>query len=61
MNFSSNYIPKYTPPEERDLLTYLDEDPDQSFKKKQIVNFDIIHHQCRGDKMEHPKSYHQTI
>ena len=39
MNFSSNYIPKYTPPEERDLLTYLDEDPDQSFKKKTNCKF----------------------
>ena len=69
MNFSNNYIPIYTAPEERDFLMYLDdlkyekfmEDPDQSFKKTKIVNFDIIHHQCRGDKMEHNESYYQTI
>ena len=44
MNFSNNYIPKYTAPEERDFLTYLDdlkyekfmEDPDQSFKKQKL-------------------------
>ena len=69
MNFSNNYIPIYTASEERDFLMYLDdlkyekfmEDPDQSFKKTKIVNFDIIHHQCRGDKMEHNESYYQTI
>ena len=68
-NFSNNYIPKYTPPEERDFSTYLDDlkyekfmkNTDQSFKKTKIGNFDIIHHQCRGDKMEHSESYYQTI
>ena len=69
MNFSNNYILKYTPPEERDFLMYLDylkykkfmEDLDQTFKKTKIVNFDIIRHQCRVDKMELPESYYQTI
>ena len=56
MNFSGNYIPKYTSPEERDFLSYLDDikyenfikDPDQSIRQTKIINFDIIHHQCRG-------------
>ena len=69
MNFSNNYIPKYTPPEERDFLSYLDdikyekfmENPYQFFKKTKIINFDIIHHQCRGDKLEKPESCYQAV
>ena len=25
---------------------------DRYFKKAQVVNFDIIHHECRGDKLQ---------
>ena len=60
MNYSISHVPKYTSPEERYFLTYLDDkkcerfmqDPDKSFKNTKIINFDIIHHECRDDKLE---------
>ena len=69
MNYSNSYIPKYTPPEERSFLTYLDdkkyeqfmENPNKSFKKTKIVNFDIIHPECRGDALDKPLEYYQTV
>ena len=69
MNCSNGYIPKYTPPEERDFLSYLDdlkfscfmESPDEAFIKTKIVNFDIINHECRGDKMEKSYEHYQTV
>ena len=69
MNYSNSYTPRYTLPEERSFLTYLDdvkcdqfmENPDKSFKKTKVVNFDIIHHECRGDALDKPVEYYQTI
>ena len=29
--------------------------PDYHFRNKKVVNFDIIHHECRGDPLQ--KSY----
>ena len=37
------------------------QDPDESLKQTKIGNFDIIHHQCRGDKLKKPESYYQTL
>ena len=34
---------------------------DSHFSRAKVVNFDIIHHQCRGDKLDNPEQYHQTI
>ena len=59
-----SYILKYTPPKERCFLTYLDDikyerfmnNPDKSLKSIKIINFDIIHHQCRGDALSKPIS-----
>ena len=50
----------YTPHKERDFLSYLDDlkyeetmkDHDAYFKSVQIINFDMIHHQCREDPLE---------
>ena len=70
MNFSSgNYAPTYTPIEERDFFSYYDnlkykkffKDVDDSPKKTKIINFDLIHHECRGDELEKPESYYQTV
>ena len=69
LNTSNGYVPKYTPPKDRDFLTYLDDlkfehfkgNPDQSIRNTKIVNFDIIHHECRGDKREKLYGYYQTI
>ena len=68
-NFTGNYVPKYTPPEKRDFLTYLDdlqyqkfeENPDKYMKNVKIINFDLIHHQCRGDRLQHSEEHYQTI
>ena len=52
----NSYVPTYTPPEERDFLSYLDDlkyeeamaNLDYFIKNIKIVNFDIIHHECGG-------------
>ena len=44
---------------ERDMMSYIDHikcrtmrgDPDQHFHNVKVVNFDIIHHDYRGDKL----------
>ena len=68
-NFTGNYVPKYTPPEERDFLTYLDdlkyqkfeENLDKYMKNVKIINFDLIHHHCRSDRLQHSEEHYQTI
>ena len=68
-NFTGTYVPKYTPPEDRDFLSYLDdlkyekfqENPDNYMKNVKIINFDLIHHQCRGDKLQHSEEHYQTV
>ena len=68
LNASNGYVPEYTPPKDRDFLTYLDdlkferfmEDPDQAILNTKI-NFDIINHECHGDKLEKLYGYYQTI
>ena len=50
-------------------MTYIDNlkydnfvgDMDSHFSKAKVINFDIIHHQCRGNKLEKPEQYYQTI
>ena len=54
---------------EHDLMTYIDDlkyenfvhNMDSHFSQAKVVNFDIIHHQCRGDKLDNPEEYYQTI
>ena len=31
------------------------------FENVQVINFDIIHHLCRGDKLQNPEKYYKTI
>ena len=63
--FVNSYIPNYVPPDlkwyERDgFLTYIDQlkysgfmpDPDDYLKKATVINFDMIHGQCRGGQQE---------
>ena len=35
--------------------------PNYHFANSYITNFDIINHQCRGDKLENSKKYYETI
>ena len=65
--FKKNYnkLPWY----KRDLMTYYDhlkyqetiEDPNNYFKDKIVVNFDIVHHECRGDLLKKTYKEHKTI
>lgn len=67
--FRTKYTPVYTPPEERDFLSYLDDlkyeqtvkNTDEYFQKVKVVNFDMIHHMCRGDPLEKDISEHLAI
>ena len=36
-------------------------DPSYHFENAYVINFDIIHHECRGDKLENSKEYYRTI
>ena len=66
--YRSQYVPKYTPPEQRDFRSYFDDvkyeqtmrDPNNYFKNVKVINFDLIHHQCRGDPLEKTENEHYT-
>ena len=73
--FGQNYVPAYAekyfdlPWYERDLMrcySYLDykdmsDDPDNYFQHKNVINFDLIHHECRGDPfLKSGKEYKTT-
>ena len=46
-----------------DHLKYKDmsDNPDSYFKNVQVVNFDIIHQECRGDKLKGTYKDYRTI
>ena len=35
--------------------------PNYHFENAYITNFDLIHHNCRGDQLQRTKKYYQTI
>ena len=35
--------------------------PTKYFKDKQLVNFDIIHHECCGDKLQNSYKHYKTV
>ena len=37
------------------------DNPTQYFDTKHVVNFDIIHHECRGDKLKKACKEHNTV
>ena len=37
------------------------QNPDEHFEKTFITNFDLIHHQCRGDELSHSREYYETL
>ena len=68
------YIPKMPEKKKReqydhDLLTYFEdlkyeesiENMDSHFANAKVINLDIIHHECQGDKLNNPREYYQTI
>lgn len=46
-----------------DYLDYKDmsDDPDNYFKNKKVINFNIIHNQCRGDPSQKSNKDHKTV
>ena len=36
-------------------------DMDSYLNNAQVINFDIIHYVCRGDKLQNPEKYYKTI
>ena len=36
-------------------------DPDYHFENSYITNFDLIHHQCRGDELSYSRKHYETI
>lgn len=36
-------------------------DPEYHFENSYMINFDLIHNECRGDKLSFSKKYYQTI
>ena len=74
MTARSSYIPPYIKDnlkwyEKEGLITYFQQREYQEFKKDRdayinetkILNFDIIHHMCRGDKLEKTIKEHNTV
>ena len=73
--FGLIYIPEYAkdyhslPWYEKYLMryfSYLDykdmaDNPDYYFDDKKVVNFEIIHHQCRGNPLKKTEKEHKTI
>ena len=70
----SSYIPPYVKEnlkwyEKEGLITYFQQleykefkrDRDTYINQTKILNFDIIHHMCRGDKLEKTIKEHNTI
>ena len=69
------YAPQYQnfffdlPWYEKDLLIYytwpdykdMDDDPDHYLNNLKVVNFDIIHHESRGDPLKKSCKVHKTI
>ena len=73
--FGQKYVPEYArdyhslPWYERDLMSYLDylkykdmsDNPDFYFENKKVKNFEIIHHQCKGDPLTKTEKEHKTV
>ena len=71
----NKYVPKFAqhselPWYERDgLLSYIDalkceefvKDKNSHFKTAKVVNFDIIHHECRWDSLQGNYKKYQTV
>ena len=36
-------------------------DPDHHFENCFITNFDLIHHECRGDELSYSRKYYETV
>ena len=71
----NKYVPEYArnyfskPWYERDLMGYfnyldyqeMSKQPTKYFEQKKVINFDIIHHESRGDKLQGSYEGYQTV
>ena len=46
---------------DRQKYEKITENPQYHFANCYVTNFDLIHHECRGDKLENSKKYYETI
>ena len=54
----------YTPPEERVVQLKYEEtikNTDKYFQNVRVINFDMIHHLCRGDPLEKDMNEYLTV
>ena len=65
---TNNYVPHYPPDKSclHDTLLRNDyekimENKKEYFTQANIINFDIIHHRCCGDPLQHSITYYETI
>lgn len=67
--YRNKYVPGYVPPKERDFFSYLDQlkyeetlkNTDSYFQNVKVVNFELIHHKCRGDPLKKDTKEHFSI
>ena len=72
--FPNNYLPEYVPEnlpwyERGGLMTYIDQlkyeefisDADAIIKNTKIINFEMIHAQCRGTPRTHSDMFSHTV
>ena len=64
----NNYIPHYSLNNYylddtllRNEYKQINENKEDYFIKAKVINFDIIHHRCRGDPLQHSIEYYETI
>ena len=65
----NKYKARYVPPNERDFFFYLDQlkyierlkNTDSYFQNAKVVDFELIHHECRGDPLEKHTKEHFSI
>ena len=46
---------------DRQKYEKITENPQYHLSNCYVTNFDLIHHECRGDKLENSKKYYETI
>ena len=66
--YVNNYIPYYPVDKDclhdtllRDKYKEIQENKEEYFIKANVINFDIIHHRCRGDLLKNSIEYYETI
>ena len=43
------------------IFEEINADPEFYFENSYITNFDLIHHECRGDRLSFSRKYYETI